>query len=174
MRRQTKLSVFVVLTTLAFALPTFAGRREVRNWSHVLGLQSNVPGLRLLPFYVLSVGELDGHLSGTCVYLNEKDGQNAQRVTLEVQTDGEELWAIAALQVADNVSGPWEVIGSSGGIGQIIKLKIDPEASSPQLKVDLEAFRPLIEKRRFGRIGLKTGEGAILELSDLRRPSEGD
>jgi hypothetical protein len=125
-----------------------------------------------MPFYVLSVGEVAGHLFGTCIYFNQKEGPSQDRVTLEVQTDGDELWPLVELQVANDVKGPWKVIGSSGATGVIIKLKIDSEARSPQLRVDLEAYRPFIGKYRFGQIALKTGERAIFELADLSPPKE--
>lgn len=173
MRKQLEISMIVCITMVALGSTTLATPREVLNWSRAIGLESNVAGLKLLPFYVLGVGELAGHLHGTCIYLNRQETPPQERVTLEVQSDGEELWAIVVLQVGNDTKGPWETIGSSAGTGPIIKLKIDSDASSPQLKVDLEAYRPFIEKFRFGRIVLKDGESAIFELSELRRPHEG-
>lgn len=174
MGRQIRTVALVCLTMVVLSLQSLAAGREVENWTRALGLQSSVPGLKLLPFYVMSVGETGGQLTGVCIYLNEGEAPNSRRVTLEVQTDGEEFWAIAVLQVASDVKGPWEPIGSSTGTGQIIKLKIDPGARSPQLTVNLEAYRSFIGKQKFGRIGLKSGDGAIFELADLKRPTEGE
>jgi hypothetical protein len=174
MRKQIKALAFVYMMIAAFAVQSSAAPREVRNWTRGIGLQSNFPDLKLLPFYVLGVGELGAHLYGTCIYRNERETPHSDRVTLEVQTDGEEFWAIVTLQVGDDVNGPWEMIGSSARGGEVIKLKVDSAASSPQLKVDLEAYRPFIEKHKFGRILLKSGEGAVFELADLQRPKEGE
>jgi hypothetical protein len=174
MNKHLKTWVFAYLTLAVLALPLSAAPHDVLNWSRGVDFQSNVPGQKAMPFYLLSVGELAGHLFGTCIYLNQKEGPSQDRVTLEVQTDGDELWPLVTLQVANDVKGPWQLIGSSGATGVIIKLKIDSEARSPQLRVDLEAYRSFIEKYRFGQIVLRSGESAIFELADLRRPKEGE
>lgn len=153
---------------------SLANSTELGNWTRIVGSQSNVPGLRLLPLYVESVGELSGHIFGTCRFYNHYDNREPRRLPVEVRTDGEELWVIALLQVGNNINGPWEAVGSTtGNRGEVFKIQIDPEERSPQLKVDLEPYRSYIGKYKFGRIAIEPDVGAVFELEDLRTPTPG-
>ena len=43
---------------------------------------------------------------------------------------------------------------------------------SKNLMVDLDAFRPMIGKFKYGRIALKTGEAVVFKLEKLLPPKE--
>jgi hypothetical protein len=122
------------------------------------------------------IGTESDHLIGTCFYMNSTKGNQARQSVsiVGIQTADGNFWPTVLLQVANEVTGRWHTIEQPSIRGHSVILTVQSNSTSKVLNVDLEAFRPMIGKFRYGRVTLKRGEGAILKLEDLLPPKQDD
>lgn len=119
-------------------------------------------------FALATVMSLNGRLFGFCSFTNNSE----ETVVLEGRrTPDREFCPSVEAQVGDNRNGPWITCVQPKRAGEATVLRVDP-TSSAKLVVDLEVFRPYIEKTKYGRLVLNTGDVALFELDQLRPPKE--
>jgi hypothetical protein len=140
-------------------------------WAEVVKLPPGDP-LHNLPFAVAEFESMGEDLRAVCEYL---DMQASSRTSIEgTETPDGEFWPYVTAQVANNYRGVWRVIGHPSNVGKPTSLSIKPKDVNARLIVDMEIFRPLIGKFRYGRLVLKNGKAAIFELKNLLPPEQGD
>jgi len=138
-------------------------------WSEVINLAVGDP-LHKLPFAVAEIESMGEDLRAHCEYVNLRD-KHAIRIEGTQTTDGT-FWPQVIGQVADDYKGFWKTIGEPPNIGKKFTFLVQPGEVTGQLVVDVEIFRPLIGKFRYGRVVLKSGETAPFEMKNLL-PHEG-
>ena len=86
------------------------------------------------------------------------------------QNDDGTFWPTAELQAQKEKGDQWTTVGVSGNGPPITQLKIYTGTIVDGLRINLDPFKPLLGKFRFGRIVLKSGDEAEFLLDDLTPP----
>lgn len=117
------------------------------------------------PFIVATISGKGNHAEGLCGYFDVK-------ATSSISVDGTEtpdgrFWPYIVAQVAHDYRGVWIVLGQSSNQGKPSTLTVQPKDLDAKLHVDLDIFRPMVGKFRYGRVVLKSGVSAAFELKDI-------
>lgn len=125
------------------------------------------------PFEIVLIESVAGNrLRAHCEYANYSDS-NDSLVTIAIRgveaADGKFHPRVFA-KVANDVNGEWTTIGELGTTGRAASRRIRPKSVNQDLMVDLDRFRPFIEKFVYGAVVLPTGDAAVFELKDLLPP----
>jgi hypothetical protein len=123
--------------------------------------------------FVLGVwsGDDDGHVYGLCTYFN---GKSSPAAIEGIETADGDFYPEVSTQVADAEHGSqWKTLEAPPSpAGKPVTRYVQPKEVSRPLKVDLDVFRPLIGKGKFGRLVLKSGESAVFQIDDLQPPEK--
>jgi hypothetical protein len=164
--------VFIVLVASYFWLnPPAASAGWVRNF---LG----VPVGAFQPFEITGVesSEEGDHVIGKFSFVNYKAGEKppAPVMIRGGKKPDNSFWPDAVAQVGDD-NGNWIAIGKPSTSGTItVSLEVSAKADPERFYVNLDIFRPIIGKKKYGRVVLETGDSAIFELNDLLPPEIDD
>lgn len=120
---------------------------------------------------LINVGGVDDHVYGLCVFYNIKPRLVALNGTKS--SDGE-FYPYVVLQVANNERGKWQTVEAPSNPGKISTLTVEAKRPSKSLMVNLDVFRPMIGKYKYGKITLKTGQSTVFKLEKLLPPKEED
>jgi hypothetical protein len=147
------------------------GAVDAGGWSRditPLGTQS-VEQYVFKPFELVLVSGGDDHVFGLCVFVNARPGLIVIDGT---ETAEGEFYPYAVLEVANDRQGQWQTVGPAPNPGKKSTLPVEARRPSKNLVVDLDLFRPLIRKSKYGRIPLTTGESAVFNLEKLLPPAQ--
>jgi hypothetical protein len=122
------------------------------------------------PFVVAAIDSMGEDLRAVCAYVDVA-GTSATSIEGTQTSDGD-FWPYVTAQVADDYQGLWRIIGQPHTVGKPTTLLIQSKDVNARLIVDLETFRPLIGKFRYGRIVLRNGKAAMFELKNLLPPEK--
>ncbi|HWM24831.1 MAG TPA: hypothetical protein VNP98_08400 [Chthoniobacterales bacterium] len=127
---------------------------------------------RAREFVLFSVAQGELNLVGTWSYTNGAVGNEPPpRVVIEgTKTADGSFWPDVALEVRKGRTGNWERIAPSPNLGERATVTIEPNAINFDLMVNLDPFKPLLDKYKSGRIVLNTGRISEFELKDLLPP----
>jgi hypothetical protein len=158
--------IIVVASYLSLSVPTASA-----GWVHnFLG----VPLGTFQPFKITGIesSEEGDHVIGKFSFVNYKEGEKPPAPVMinGGKKSDNTFWPDVVAQVADDDDN-WKAIGKPSTSGTItvslmVPAKVDPE----RFYVNLDIFRPIIGKKKYGRIVLETGDSAIFELNDLLPP----
>lgn len=164
-----KAAVLVVILSCLIA----TGAVSAGGWSRDLTSLGTQPADQYVfkPFELVLVSEEEDHLYGLCVFVNAKPALAAIDGT---ETLDGEFYPFVALQVANAEHGEWCTVDSASNPGKISTLSVEAKRPSKSLRVNLDGFRPMIGKFKYGKIALKSGESAVFELEKLLPPKEDD
>jgi len=134
-------------------------------WTRALfATRSHDTGKSVFALYVVRQEGL--HLTGECSYA-QPDGRNDPvAVITGTDTGDADFWPDVTTQVR-NDAGQWETIAQPFNRGHRTKLEVKPGEVNQKLPVTLDVFLPLVNKYKFGRLLLSTGETAVFELEVL-------
>ena len=90
------------------------------------------------------------------------------------RTADRKFWPYVTRQVSNDVTGTWTTIASREDSGTPSTSSIESKQVVGELYVNLDSFRPLIGKFRYGRILLSTGDAAVFEMRSILPPEEGE
>ena len=159
--------VFVFLVALCSNL-----RAETQqNWSREPFLDTTA-GDTTSPFTLVSISSIDDHLIGYCGYL-DKRGKSPTAIKGS-QTPGGDFSPDVIYQIGNDFEGEYKTIGKSVSKGKRLTLSIEPKDTNTILHVNLDVFRPMIRKYKFGRIVLKNGESTAFALRFLLPPEKSE
>jgi hypothetical protein len=170
--KQWRVLVFAIVSLNVSAISGLAaGNGESETWMRgFLGGQHSPPYDR---FLVGNIASVEGnHLIGTFYFYNYDLGGGsplAIRIHGKEKADGTFCPYVTA-QVGNEIKTKWETIGCPIAEGTAVTLTVRPRSESKPLIVNLDIFRSLIGKMKYGRVLLKTGDSAIFELNDLLPP----
>jgi hypothetical protein len=119
------------------------------------------PGVSLV---FLGTASIQNHLSATCGY-RYRDRVGAVELHGKFDASGD-FWPLVTYEVATG-KDKWHTISGTAPSRDSVAIKIDSTNSRALLHIDMDPFRDLIGKYRWGRIALENGEAAILPLDDL-------
>ena len=124
---------------------------------------------RAREFVLFSVDQGELNLVGTWSYTNGTVGsETSRRVVIEgTKTADGSFWPEVRLEARKGRKGKWERIITPPNRGELATVTIEPNAINFDLMVNLDAFKPLLNKYELGRIVLKTGRSSEFELKDL-------
>jgi len=143
-----------------------------QSWYRVLNLSAPVnPSVEA--FEIVGIGSEDGkHLVGQFLFFNYKEGEKFPApITLKgsKKADGT-FWPRVIAQVTNDLQSQWTTIQSPSIPGEAISLVVTSKQEKQRFYVDLDVFRPVIGKMKYGRIVLETGDSANLFIDDLLPP----
>jgi len=163
----------VCLTAMLLAISA-ANAEEQETWSRGLQFESanSADRVRGLSLYNIDQGKF--HLIGTWWYENGALGnQTTSRIVIKGRkTSDGAFWPDVKLQVKDERNGKWQTVAKSSSEGQPATVIIEPNSRNVDLRVNLDALKPLIGKYKLGRLVLKTGEAPEFELKYLLPPEQ--
>ena len=81
------------------------------------------------------------------------------------------FWPHVEIQVSNDRNGEWKTIAPLATDGPSSTVTLYPGLVVSNLTVNFDVLKPLIDKYRFGRVVLRSGDTAIFELSDLSQPA---
>ncbi|MEN3371388.1 MAG: hypothetical protein V7609_3531 [Verrucomicrobiota bacterium] len=83
------------------------------------------------------------------------------------------FWPTVKSLVTNDRSGTWLTIAEAPpAAGKHCTLKVEIEATTDNLSINLKGFEPFIAKYKFGKVTLTTGDSVIFSLSDLLPPKD--
>lgn len=142
------------------------------SWYRVLNLSAPV-NPRVEPFEIIGVGSEDGkHLVGEFFFVNYKEGQQSPPpVTINGsrKADGT-FWPRIVAQVANEIDSEWTTIQSSPTPGNTVATVVTTQQEKQRFYVNLDIFRPMIGKMKYGKVVLETGDAANFFIKDLLPP----
>jgi len=143
------------------------------NWTRVFdaGMKAGtVESKSSATFTLVTVSSIDNHLLGNFVFLF----QSPPAILFEgTETKDHEFWPFATAQVT-NEPGRWKSIGRPLTQGNFATVTIQPQDTKTSLHINLDIFRPMIGRVKYGRVVLDNGAAVDFELKDLLPPKEGD
>jgi hypothetical protein len=139
-------------------------------WETTITLPEGDP-FNTLPFAVAGIESMGDDLRAVCEYLDMKG--TAPTLIEGTQTPDGAFWPLVIGQVANEHTGEWKTIGQLPSAGRPATLSVQPRDINVRLLADLEVFRPMIGRYRYGRIVLRNGKAAPFELKNLLPPEEG-
>lgn len=165
--------LFVLLLITASQITSVAQNSPVgnrRTWGRSI-VGDRIPDGKSKHLELLDITQESAHLVG--LFALSRDG-DATMPPLAVQGHLDRagiFTANVALDVSNEMGGGWKSIESSLSEKVEARLTVAPETSSVSILVQLDAFQPYIEKYRFARVALQTGESTTFSLSILSHPS---
>lgn len=159
-----------LLGALCVSSSTYAEGQKV--WSRMISAEPANSIDRAREFVLVSVDQGDVHLVGTWSYTNGAVGSEIPpRVVIEgTKTADGGFWPDVRLEVRKGRKGKWKRIAQSPNRGERATVRIEPKATSFDLMVNLDAFKPFLNKYESGKIVLDTGWSSEFELKDLLPP----
>jgi hypothetical protein len=114
------------------------------------------------------------HLVGEFLFENNSPTRDeGKTAVIEGRQDKKgRFWPSVELRVGDEMKGKWDLVESSLGAKASSKLTVYSGLSISRLRVQLDALKPFIGKRKFAKIILSTGDEAVFPLDHLSPPSE--
>ena len=159
-----RILLLVWLNPILFAARGWSGQED---WIHRASVYMPSPPYE--PFEVELIGSSHGHLFGTASY---RDYRN-ERLPVTINGSVDDLgrfWPDTSAAVASDFDGPWESIKQSAQGGYRAIFTVTVSSPNIMLYLNLDNFRPYVEKKRFARLLLKNGSAATFRLDDLAGP----
>jgi hypothetical protein len=169
--RSERLATVCLISALCFSSSAYA--EGPRVWSRMISSEPANSADRAQEFVLYGVDQGDRHLVGTWSYGNGAVGNETPppRVVIGgTKTADGIFWPDVRLEVRKGQKDKWERIPTSPNHGERATVTIEPNAINLDLMVNLDAFKPLLNKYESGRIVLKTGRSSEFELKDLLPP----
>jgi hypothetical protein len=117
-------------------------------------------------FRIRTVGQEDDHLIGSATY--HEVGHDVTVKIEGVETLDGRFWPSAVFEGATDWNGPWKRVENPPKVpGRAVSLPFRFAAGNPILYFNLDSFRPIIGKMRYGRIVLPNGDETAFELSEI-------
>jgi len=165
-----------VLLILAFVCPQVGSAADdgARSWVRGFAGGFGTGESRFEPFTMQTVRSENGHLTGTCGYEDYRDESKSKLpYTIEgrVTADGR-FWPRVEAEVASDPNGAWQKIPRPPDQGEAATFTLERNSRNILFYVDLDVFRPLIGKVRYGRLALQNGETALFVLENLLPPTD--
>ena len=148
-----------------------AGTEETGHWSIMISAEPINRGERLHQLTLYSVDQSE-HLTGMWFCTNGPVGkQPASRLAIQGQkSDDGIFWPDVTLQVRNEATGQWETLATPSRRAAPTTLFVEPNTTQFNLSVRLDPFKPLLTKRKIGRIVLSNGETSEFQLQYLLPP----
>jgi hypothetical protein len=163
-------SLFVAVVSICTLLVLGAKAEQDSEPAWYRGLHLSAP---FEPFDVVGIGsETGNHLVATFYYFNYREGEKSPAaVTIHgsKRSDGT-FWPIVTAQVANDRNGPWTTIGKPPTPGEGTCLSVVSKPEEERFHAQMDIFRPLIGKMKYGRVVLETGAAAFFALEILLPP----
>jgi hypothetical protein len=121
-------------------------------------------------FTVVGVRYINGELYASCAYRNTDPNKTA--LVQGVGGSYGRFWPNVTLEVTSESLGRGKRIGKSPNISGKIETKAVAPGEVIMIHVDLDPYRALIRKYRYGRLVTETGVSGIVELKNLLPPCE--
>jgi hypothetical protein len=119
---------------------------------------------RRLQFFDISQGP--EHLVGSCVLTRQKEGSPQLVIQGHLNSSGE-FTANVSFAVSDREDGNWEIIESSLSDEVDVTLTGAPHIDKLYIRLHFDPFQPYIEKFKFCRVTLQTGETDVFPMAWL-------
>lgn len=145
---------------------TAGGNDDSQKWSREMVFGGPPDPLTAgSPFVLARVSGVSNHVEGLFGYF---DSKTTSSIVVEgTKTADGKFWPYVVGQVAHDYRGVWMVLGQSSRQGESSKLTIQPKDSEAMLHVDLDQFRPMVGRFKYGRVVLESGISAAFELKDI-------
>lgn len=176
--KSKRLQLLITAPTAALAITvgsllTFNAFANPKTWSRTLSIEPANSISRGHVFELYDINQSETELVGTWLYLNGSVGNRpARAVRVSGRIEKGAFWPDVVLQVKEQASGNWITIGKASRGGERRLLLIGPNERKFDLAVNLNGFKPLIDRYETARIVLKTGEASQFQLSYLAPPRE--
>lgn len=128
------------------------------------------------PFELELVCEESGRLVATANYIDYQipylDRPHRLPATIKgVRTSDGRFWPEVKAEVSNEIEKNWKPLGAHKMPGDASKVTFRANDPNEWLRVDLEPFRVMIGKFKYGRVTLTSGERAIFVLNNLLPPT---
>jgi hypothetical protein len=127
---------------------------------------------KFYPFFLELVTEESGRLVATAEYVDYRSGDESRPRRLPatiagIRTSDGRFWPDIKAQVYDDIKKKWKPIDVQQRHGERVKITFQENSPNEWLHLDLEPFRPMIGKFKYGMVTLTNGETAPFELRYL-------
>ena len=166
--------MLIVLVSIGILIRFSASAEQDANPAWYRGLHLSAPANpHFEPFEIVGIGTEPGnHLVAKFFYFNYKEGNKSPAPVTIVgskRSDGT-FWPRVTAQVGSDPHGPWTAIGKPPTPGEAASLSIVSKPDEERFYVDMDIFRPLIGRMKYGRVVLESGEAALFGLELLLPP----
>jgi hypothetical protein len=140
------------------------------DWERSLVNGNDLGPLTKAPFAVVSVKGAGNHVEAVCGY-GYVEGHSTE-IEGTRTADGR-FWPYVSAEDSNEPERTWKAIGQISHSGEPATFTVRPAGAVPNpldstlLFVDMDVFRPMIGKFRYGRVVLKSGVAAAFELKEL-------
>jgi hypothetical protein len=166
------LAAFLIGSSMLSGVAETPSRKIPPAWYRGLNLSAPV-NPRFEPLQIVGIECEDGtHVVGEFVYIYRKEGDaNTPPLTINGsrKPDGT-FWPKVAAYTSNEINSQWTTIGEPLTPGESISLVVTSKEEKQQFYVDLDVFRPMIGKMKYGKVILETGDSTIFEIEDLSPP----
>jgi hypothetical protein len=120
-----------------------------------------------------TVAEGGGHIVATASYREYRDKKESHLpATVEgVQTPDDEFWPRVTAQVASDIKGEWTILEPSPQTGDDATVTLNWKSANAWLHLNLDIFRSMIGKFKYGKVTLTNGQAAAFEMENLLPPA---
>lgn len=157
----------------AIATTTCLGAESESEWSRgVTGMVAR--GDQTYEFGLYAIKQDKSEMDGTWLYLNyaTSDRKASPVARFDATKDGIGiLWPNVRLEVQNELTGKWTLIGKSARRGTRMEVTVEP-GSNVDLFVQLDAFKPFLGKHKVGRVVLTNGQASEFDLNYLVPPGK--
>jgi hypothetical protein len=163
-KKRIGLLVETVSVILVAGLCSLAHGSTLAGWTRDLtrgGTMADYPGVPLVLLLTSSVG---GQLSASCGY-RYLDRIGSAELHGKFGSDG--LFRPVVKYEVATAPNKWNTVGQSAKPSDSVAIKVDSATPYAMLQIDMDPFRPMLAKYRWGRIVLENGESTTFPLDDL-------
>ena len=117
----------------------------------------------------------NNHLTGLAVftrYLSKDVASNPSTIVAGIEANEHRFWPNLIAEASNNPEAGWRTIGQSGVKGTPATRRVVPFSPGETFFVNMDGFRPLIGKTRYGRLVLENGQSALFLLQNLQPPRD--
>jgi hypothetical protein len=174
-RRLATACVLPVMLCLCAALPVVSAKGD-HFWTRALpGPVLPEPSKRYDPSFRFFLDLIRETLIAEGSYYNYSVKTQSPRTVIidGVKTSDGTFWPTVKSLVTNDRSGTWLTIAEAPpAAGKHCTLKVEIEATTDNLSINLKGFEPFIAKYKFGKVTLTTGDSVVFSLSDLLPPKD--
>lgn len=163
-KERIRLVVKTVLPILVGGLCWLPHEGALAGWSRDVtrgGTMADYPGV---PLVLLLTSSVSDHLTASCGY-RYLDRIGPVELHGKFNSDGV-FRPMVKYEVAI-AANKWRSVGQSAKPSDSVAIKIDSAAPQAMLEIDMDPFRPMIGKFRWGKVVLENGESTTFSLDDL-------
>jgi hypothetical protein len=163
-------AVFRMADLLTPESKTESNGSKSNDWEKSLVNGYNLGPLTKAPFAVVGVKGAGNHVEAVCSY-GYVEGHSTEIEGIRTADGG--FWPYVSAEVSNELEGTWKAIGQISHNGEPATFTVRPAGAVPNpldstlIFVDMDVFRPMIGKFKYGRVVLKSGVAAAFELKEL-------